>query len=179
MAATADQAAFILSIPKRKLIDETQETLRTSAFPSSHVKVELTHWVAGIYLWTWFLLSWNESPAAFFWWWLTWNCVLSAGKMVEKPLHCINLLWTNCLLVGGGVYIWFIPKILRVKFWEGPFRRCTRVIFTFKWERRFLRSWKVSLVYKCENEIRKKRQKKESEGWKPSDWELEWVLDHY
>lgn len=39
MAATADQAAFILSIPKRKLMDETQETLRTSAFPSSHVKV--------------------------------------------------------------------------------------------------------------------------------------------
>jgi hypothetical protein len=39
MAATADQAAFILSIPKRKLVDETQETLRTSAFPSTHVKV--------------------------------------------------------------------------------------------------------------------------------------------
>jgi hypothetical protein len=38
-AATADQAAFILSIPKRKLMDETQETLRTSAFPSNHVKV--------------------------------------------------------------------------------------------------------------------------------------------
>lgn len=42
MAATADQAAFILSIPKRKLMDETQETLRTSAFPSTHVKVQ-TH----------------------------------------------------------------------------------------------------------------------------------------
>lgn len=39
MAATTDQAAFILSIPKRKTIDETQETLRTSAFPSTHVKV--------------------------------------------------------------------------------------------------------------------------------------------
>ncbi|ONK65042.1 uncharacterized protein A4U43_C07F32880 [Asparagus officinalis] len=37
-AATPDQAAFILSIPKRKLSDETQETLRTSAFPSNHVK---------------------------------------------------------------------------------------------------------------------------------------------
>ncbi|KAL0316919.1 UNVERIFIED_CONTAM: Casein kinase-like protein HD16 [Sesamum radiatum] len=32
MAATGDQAAFILSIPRRKMIDETQETLRTSAF---------------------------------------------------------------------------------------------------------------------------------------------------
>lgn len=39
MAATADQAALILSIPKRKITDETQETLRTSAFPSTHVKV--------------------------------------------------------------------------------------------------------------------------------------------
>lgn len=45
MAATADQAAFILSIPKRKLMDETQETLRTSAFPSTHVKVGgCTYW---------------------------------------------------------------------------------------------------------------------------------------
>ncbi len=40
-AATGDQAAFILSIPKRKLMDETQETLRTSAFPSNHVKVRI------------------------------------------------------------------------------------------------------------------------------------------
>ena len=39
-AATWDQAAFVLSVPRRKLADETQETLRTSAFPSTHVKVE-------------------------------------------------------------------------------------------------------------------------------------------
>ena len=38
-AATWDQAAFVLSVPKRKPQDETQETLRTSAFPSAHVKV--------------------------------------------------------------------------------------------------------------------------------------------
>lgn len=38
-AATWDQAAFILSVPRRKPTDETQETLRTSAFPSQHVKV--------------------------------------------------------------------------------------------------------------------------------------------
>ncbi|XP_048139584.1 casein kinase 1-like protein HD16 isoform X2 [Rhodamnia argentea] len=38
-AATWDQAAFVLSIPRRKPADETQETLRTSAFPSTHVKV--------------------------------------------------------------------------------------------------------------------------------------------
>eukprot|EP00958_Prasinococcus_capsulatus_P015012 scaffold1590_cov417-Prasinococcus_capsulatus_cf.AAC.17 len=38
-AATPDQAAFVLSVPRRRPIDETQETLRTSAFPSTHVKV--------------------------------------------------------------------------------------------------------------------------------------------
>jgi hypothetical protein len=38
-AATPDQAALILSIPKKKQTDGTQETLRTSAFPSNHVKV--------------------------------------------------------------------------------------------------------------------------------------------
>ncbi|PPD86751.1 hypothetical protein GOBAR_DD16328 [Gossypium barbadense] len=37
-AATWDQAAFVLSVPRRKPADETQETLRTSAFPSTHVK---------------------------------------------------------------------------------------------------------------------------------------------
>ncbi|CAN6693507.1 unnamed protein product [Malus baccata var. baccata] len=37
-AATWDQAALILSVPKRKPGDETQETLRTSQFPSTHVK---------------------------------------------------------------------------------------------------------------------------------------------
>ncbi|RVX12850.1 Casein kinase 1-like protein HD16 [Vitis vinifera] len=38
-AATWDQSALILSVPKRKPGDETQETLRTSQFPSTHVKV--------------------------------------------------------------------------------------------------------------------------------------------
>ncbi|KAL0297256.1 UNVERIFIED_CONTAM: Casein kinase-like protein HD16 [Sesamum radiatum] len=42
-AATWDQAALVLSIPRRKLSDETQETLRTSAFPSVHVKVCLSY----------------------------------------------------------------------------------------------------------------------------------------
>ena len=37
-AATPDQAAFVLSVPRRRPMDETQETLRTSAFPSTHVK---------------------------------------------------------------------------------------------------------------------------------------------
>lgn len=47
MAATADQAAFILSVPRRKMVDETQETLRTSAFPSTHVKEK---WSKNLYI---------------------------------------------------------------------------------------------------------------------------------
>ncbi|KAF6151762.1 hypothetical protein GIB67_010336 [Kingdonia uniflora] len=46
-AATWDQAALILSVPKRKLGDETQETLRTSQFPSTHVKEK---WAKNLYL---------------------------------------------------------------------------------------------------------------------------------
>ncbi|XP_020097648.1 casein kinase 1-like protein HD16 [Ananas comosus] len=47
MAATWDQAALILSVPRRKPVDETQETLRTSAFPSTHVKEK---WAKNLYL---------------------------------------------------------------------------------------------------------------------------------
>ncbi|KAL4354225.1 hypothetical protein GQ457_06G020140 [Hibiscus cannabinus] len=47
MAATIDQVAFILSIRKRKTMDETQETLRTSAFPSSLVKEK---WARNLYV---------------------------------------------------------------------------------------------------------------------------------
>eukprot|EP00951_Prasinocladus_malaysianus_P027164 scaffold243078_cov31-Prasinocladus_malaysianus.AAC.1 len=36
-ASTPDQAAFVLSVPRRRPVDETQETLRTSAFPSTHL----------------------------------------------------------------------------------------------------------------------------------------------
>lgn len=46
-AATWDQAALILSVPKRKPGDETQETLRTSQFPSTHVKDK---WGKNLYL---------------------------------------------------------------------------------------------------------------------------------
>ncbi|KAK6236802.1 hypothetical protein QUC31_020598 [Theobroma cacao] len=46
-AATWDQAAFVLSIPRRKPADETQETLRTSAFPSTHVKEK---WAKNLYI---------------------------------------------------------------------------------------------------------------------------------
>ncbi|OAY76607.1 casein kinase 1-like protein HD16 isoform X2 [Ananas comosus] len=46
-AATWDQVAFVLSVPKRKPADETQETLRTSAFPSQHVKEK---WAKNLYV---------------------------------------------------------------------------------------------------------------------------------
>ncbi|KAJ7567873.1 hypothetical protein O6H91_01G010800 [Diphasiastrum complanatum] len=46
-AATCDQAAFVLSVPKKKPADETQETLRTSAFPSTHVKEK---WARNLYI---------------------------------------------------------------------------------------------------------------------------------
>ncbi|CAO2197657.1 unnamed protein product [Urochloa humidicola] len=46
-AATWDQAAFVLSMPRRRPTDETQETLRTSAFPSQHVKEK---WSKNLYL---------------------------------------------------------------------------------------------------------------------------------
>ncbi|KAG0602452.1 hypothetical protein M758_10G015500 [Ceratodon purpureus] len=46
-AATWDQAAFVLSVPRRKPADETQETLRTSAFPSTHVKEK---WSKNLYI---------------------------------------------------------------------------------------------------------------------------------
>eukprot|EP00216_Chloropicon_sp_CCMP2111_P002079 CAMPEP_0198237150 /NCGR_PEP_ID=MMETSP1446-20131203/2987_1 /TAXON_ID=1461542 ORGANISM="Unidentified sp, Strain CCMP2111" /NCGR_SAMPLE_ID=MMETSP1446 /ASSEMBLY_ACC=CAM_ASM_001112 /LENGTH=845 /DNA_ID=CAMNT_0043919185 /DNA_START=215 /DNA_END=2752 /DNA_ORIENTATION=- len=46
-AATPDQAAFVLSIPRKRPTDETQETLRTSAFPSAHVKEK---WNKNLYI---------------------------------------------------------------------------------------------------------------------------------
>lgn len=46
-AATCDQAAFVLSVPRRRLTDETQETLRTINFPSKHVKDK---WSKNLYL---------------------------------------------------------------------------------------------------------------------------------
>ncbi|KAL4269564.1 hypothetical protein GQ457_HM000060 [Hibiscus cannabinus] len=46
-AANWDQAAFVLSVPRRKPADETQETLRTSSFPSTHVKEK---WAKNLYI---------------------------------------------------------------------------------------------------------------------------------
>merc|ERR1719375_659724 len=46
-AATPDQAAFVLSCPRRRPMDETQETLWTSPFPSKHVKEK---WAKNLYI---------------------------------------------------------------------------------------------------------------------------------
>jgi hypothetical protein len=43
----AAQTALILSIPRRRPGDETQETLRTSAFPSTHIKEK---WAKNLYI---------------------------------------------------------------------------------------------------------------------------------
>jgi hypothetical protein len=48
IGATADQAAFVLSLPRRPGdVEETQETLRTSTFPAEHVKDK---WAKDLYL---------------------------------------------------------------------------------------------------------------------------------
>lgn len=41
------QTALILSEPKRRPSNETQETLRTSAFPSTHIKEK---WAKNLYI---------------------------------------------------------------------------------------------------------------------------------
>ena len=75
-ASTQDQAAFVLSMPRWHAFDETQETLRTSAFPSAHVKAS----------------RWPGSPDAH------WSCDCEraviggplrarAGEVGEEPLH--------------------------------------------------------------------------------------------
>ncbi|CAB4318832.1 unnamed protein product [Prunus armeniaca] len=46
-AATEDQAAFILSVPKKKSPDVAQETLRTSVFPTYQVKDK---WLKNLYI---------------------------------------------------------------------------------------------------------------------------------
>ncbi|CAK9174558.1 unnamed protein product [Ilex paraguariensis] len=46
-AATADQTAIILSEPRRRTIDETQETLRTSSFPTTQIKEK---WEKNLYI---------------------------------------------------------------------------------------------------------------------------------
>ncbi|XP_038986299.1 casein kinase 1-like protein HD16 [Phoenix dactylifera] len=46
-AGTWDQVALVLSVPRRRPADETQETLRTSAFPSQHVKEK---WAKNLYI---------------------------------------------------------------------------------------------------------------------------------
>lgn len=85
-AATWDQAAFVLSVPRRKPADETQETLRTSAFPSTHVKVD--------YLVNHFPFAIPTFPLEY----LNFFYGDCAGEMGKESLYCIYLLWSNCLI---------------------------------------------------------------------------------
>lgn len=85
-AATLDQAAFVLSVPRRKPADETQETLRTSAFPSTHVKVSRgdIHYVMSLLNIVRFLKDLVSG--------------VYAGEMGKESLYCIYLLWPNCFM---------------------------------------------------------------------------------
>ena len=84
-AATWDQAALVLSVPRRKLTDETQETLRTSAFPSTHVKV--FHSALFTSLFYYFFLRVNVYIVLF-----------SSGEMGKESLYCVSLLWSHCFV---------------------------------------------------------------------------------
>ncbi|KAJ6372977.1 hypothetical protein OIU76_027331 [Salix suchowensis] len=75
-AATWDQSALVLSVPRRKPADETQETLRTSAFPSTHVKEK---WAKNLYIASKTLLA-------------TYDLVLRSKDLL-KP---------NCLIMAFG-----------------------------------------------------------------------------
>ena len=84
-AATWDQAALVLSVPRRKLTDETQETLRTSAFPSTHVKVFLSTLFTSLFYY--FFLRVNVYIVLF-----------SSGEMGKESLYCVSLLWSHCFV---------------------------------------------------------------------------------
>lgn len=87
-AATWDQTALVLSVPRRKPADETQETLRTSAFPSTHVKVNCAYVLSrSLILFAQQLCFVNLA---------LWISV--AGEMGQKSLYCICLLWSYCFL---------------------------------------------------------------------------------
>lgn len=85
MAATMDQSALILSKPRRRPRDETQETLRTTQFPSQHVKVG-----SGLC----YLTCFNFNSVCF----LCLTCSFGwrlAGEVGQEPLPCWDMLWAN------------------------------------------------------------------------------------
>lgn len=87
-AATQDQAAFILSIPRRKPADETQETLRTSAFPSTHVKVHIFQPCNVLPFFT------SQHLFSVF----HFSFLLFAGEVVKESLYCFYLLWSDSFM---------------------------------------------------------------------------------
>lgn len=86
-AATTDQSAIVLSIPRRKPADETQETLRTSAFPSTHVKVGTLH---TLYVCKFIDFIVQHISYIF--------GQYSVGEMGKKSVYCVHLLWSNCFM---------------------------------------------------------------------------------
>ncbi|CAG9463936.1 unnamed protein product [Pedinophyceae sp. YPF-701] len=47
LAATSEEAAYVLSVPRKRPLYETQETMRTSTFPSTHVRQK---WARDLYV---------------------------------------------------------------------------------------------------------------------------------
>lgn len=37
-----------------------------------------------------------------------------AGKMVQKSLHCFNMLWTDCLLINGCKFVVYPRKTSQI-----------------------------------------------------------------
>lgn len=100
-AATWDQAAFVLSVPRRRPTDETQETLRTSAFPSTHVKVRTSwHWTIEV-----------TRPNIFYTFRLT-LCFCHAGQVGKESLYCIRVLWKNRFLSPSE--LWRDDRVLLI-----------------------------------------------------------------
>ena len=102
-AATTDQAALILSIPRRRLADETQETLRTSQFPSTHVKVSRDYSNLSRLFW---FCSWFSFPLNNTWDVMSYVFLSYAGKMGKESLPGIFKLWPNCVLKFTEKCIW-------------------------------------------------------------------------
>ena len=100
MAATMDQSALILSKPRRRPRDETQETLRTTQFPSQHVKVGHELWYLTCfsltsvfsYLFLWLSPPRRSGPRT--------STLL--GYAMGEPWPNIVGCWPSCLLM----YIW-------------------------------------------------------------------------
>jgi len=117
-AATWDQATFVLSFLRRKLADETQETLYTPSFPSTHhVKEKWSRNLYIAYICYERIVSWTNK----FWdfsWLLASKCLPLASLEFGHPLWLVQWIKTfnsmlNLFFVDAITYILnFAVKLL-------------------------------------------------------------------